>query len=76
MQRKEQLETEVIPTNEEEAEEFAKAIMQRAASLKVVKIDRGTFLRSEIKGLAFFLCAAPYQYLSFRYEASTILRKK
>jgi len=26
--------------------------------------------------LAFFLCAAPYQYLSFRYEASTILRKK
>lgn len=49
MQRKEQLETEVIPTNEEEAEEFAKAIMQRAASLKVVKIDRGTFLRSEIK---------------------------
>lgn len=49
MQRKEQLETEVIPTNEEEAEEFAKAIMQRAASLKVVKIDRGDFLRSEIK---------------------------
>lgn len=49
MQRKEQLETEVIPTNEEEAEEFAKAIMQRAASLKVVKINRGTFLRSEIK---------------------------
>lgn len=49
MQRKEQLETEVIPTSEEEAEEFAKAIMQRAASLKVVKIDRGTFLRSEIK---------------------------
>lgn len=49
MQRKEQLKTEVIPTNEEEAEEFAKAIMQRAASLKVVKIDRGTFLRSEIK---------------------------
>lgn len=49
MQRKEQLETEVIPTSEEEAEEFAKAIMQRAASLKVVKIDRGAFLRSEIK---------------------------
>ena len=49
MQRKEQLETEVIPTSEEEAEEFAKAIMQRAASLKVVKIDRGDFLRSEIK---------------------------
>lgn len=49
MQRKEQLETEVIPTNEEEAEEFAKAIMQRAASLKVVKINRGDFLRSEIK---------------------------
>lgn len=49
MQRKEQLETEVIPTNEEEAEEFAKAIMQRAASLKVVKINRGDFLHSEIK---------------------------
>lgn len=49
MQRKEQLETEVIPTSEEEAEEFAKAIMQRAASLKVVKINRGDFLRSEIK---------------------------
>lgn len=49
MQRKEQLETKVIPTNEEEAEEFAKAIMQRAASLKVVKINRGDFLRSEIK---------------------------
>lgn len=49
MQRKEQLKTEVIPTNEEEAEEFAKAIMQRAASLKVVKINRGDFLRSEIK---------------------------
>lgn len=49
MQRKEQLRTEVIPTNEEEAEEFAKAIMQRAASLKVVKINRGDFLRSEIK---------------------------
>lgn len=30
----------------------------------------------EKTGLAFFLCAAPYQYLSFRYEASTILRKK
>lgn len=49
MQRKEQLKTEVVPTNEEEAEEFAKAIMQRAASLKVVKINRGDFLRSEIK---------------------------
>lgn len=49
MQRKEQLKTEVIPTNEEEAEEFAKAIMQRAASLKVAKINRGDFLRSEIK---------------------------
>lgn len=49
MQRKEQLKTEVIPTNEEEAEEFAKTIMQRAASLKVVKINRGDFLRSEIK---------------------------
>lgn len=49
MQLKEQLKTEVIPTNEEEAEEFAKAIMQRAASLKVVKINRGDFLRSEIK---------------------------
>lgn len=49
MQRKEQLKTEVIPTNEEEAGEFAKAIMQRAASLKVVKINRGDFLRSEIK---------------------------
>ena len=49
MQRKEQLETEVIPTSEEEAEEFAKAIMQHAASLKVVKINRGDFLRSEIK---------------------------
>lgn len=49
MQRKERLKTEVIPTNEEEAEEFAKAIMQRAASLKVVKINRGDFLRSEIK---------------------------
>lgn len=44
-----EVETETIPTSEEEAEEFAKAIMQRAASLKVVKIDRGTFLRSEIK---------------------------
>lgn len=49
MQREEQLKTEVIPTNEEGAEEFAKAIMQRAASLKVVKINRGDFLRSEIK---------------------------
>lgn len=49
MQRKEQLKTEVIPTNEEEEKEFAKAIMQRAASLKVVKINRGDFLRSEIK---------------------------
>ena len=45
MQRKEQLKTEVIPTNEEEAEEFAKAIMQRAASLKVVKINRGNRTR-------------------------------
>lgn len=43
------LETEPIPTDEEEAEAFAKAIMQRAASLKVVKIDRGVFLRTEIK---------------------------
>lgn len=43
------LETETIPTSEEEAEEFAKAIMQRAASLKVVKIQRDVFLRTEIK---------------------------
>ena len=44
-----ELETEPIPTDEEEAEAFAKAIMQRAASLKVVKIDREVFLRTEIK---------------------------
>lgn len=38
-----ELETEPIPADEEEAEAFAKAIMQRAASLKVVKIDREVF---------------------------------
>lgn len=38
------LETETVSTSEEEAEEFAKAIMQRAASLKVVKIQRDVFL--------------------------------
>ena len=43
------LETETVSTSEEEAEEFAKAIMQRAASLKVVKIQRDVFLRTEIK---------------------------
>ena len=43
------LDTETVPTDEEEAEAFAKAIMQRAASLKVVKIQRDVFLRSEIK---------------------------
>lgn len=45
----EPLETQVIPTEEEETEAFAKAIMQRAASLKVVKIQRDTFLRTEIR---------------------------
>lgn len=43
------LETETVSTSEEEAEEFAKAIMQRAASLKVVKIQRDVFLRTEVK---------------------------
>lgn len=43
------LETQVIPTDEEETEAFAKAIMQRAAALKVVKIQRDTFLRTEIR---------------------------
>lgn len=47
--RVEELETSAVPTSEEEAEAFAQAIMQRAASLKVVKIDRGAFLRTEIK---------------------------
>lgn len=47
--RVEELEASAVPTSEEEAEAFAQAIMQRAASLKVVKIDRGVFLRTEIK---------------------------
>lgn len=34
---------------EQEAEQFAYEIMKRAASLKVVKIDRGEFLRTTIK---------------------------
>lgn len=42
------LDAKTIPT-EEEAEAFAKEIMQRAASLKVVKIQRDVFLRTEIK---------------------------
>ena len=35
--------------NEQDAEQFAYEIMKRAASLKVVKIDRGQFLRTTIK---------------------------
>ncbi|MDO4443122.1 MAG: hypothetical protein Q4B69_04530, partial [Slackia sp.] len=31
------------------AEKFARAIIKRAASLKIVKIDRGVFLRTELK---------------------------
>lgn len=47
-------EAEAIPvevelSTESEAEEFANRIMIRAASLTGVKIDRGTFLRSELK---------------------------
>lgn len=42
----------VIPNenaSEKEAEEFAKKLMCRAASLSVVKIERGTFLRTTLK---------------------------
>ena len=35
--------------SEQDAEQFAYEIMKRAASLKVVKIDRGEFLRTTIK---------------------------
>lgn len=38
-----------ISQDEQEAEQFAYEIMKRAASLKVVKIDRGQFLRTTIK---------------------------
>lgn len=46
----EALETEAQATNtEQDAEQFAYEIMKRATSLKVVKIDRGEFLRTTIK---------------------------
>lgn len=35
------------PTDDE-AEEFASRLMRKAATLSMVKIDRGTFLRTEI----------------------------
>lgn len=38
-----------LAQNEQDAEQFAYEIMKRAASLKVVKIDRGQFLRTTIK---------------------------
>lgn len=42
--------TEAQATNtEQDAEQFAYEIVKRAASLKVVKIDRGEFLRTTIK---------------------------
>lgn len=42
-------EREVLTSDEEDAEQFAYEIMKRAASLKVVKIDRGEFLRTTLK---------------------------
>ena len=48
-QNSEETPVEEIPTDEQDAEAFAAAIMKRAASLKVVKIDRKAFLKSEIK---------------------------
>lgn len=48
-QDSEEIPVEELPTDEQEAEAFAAAIMKRAASLKVVKIDRKAFLKSEIK---------------------------
>lgn len=41
--------SEEAPSADSGAEEFAAKIMARAASLTVVKIDRGAFLRAEIK---------------------------
>lgn len=38
-----------LAQNEQDAEQFAYEIMKRAASLKVVKIDRGQFLRTTLK---------------------------
>ena len=42
-------EHEVLTSDEQDAEQFAYEIMKRAASLKVVKIDRGEFLRTTLK---------------------------
>lgn len=42
-------EHEVLTSDEQDAEQFAYEIMKRAASLKVVKIDRGEFLRTALK---------------------------
>lgn len=42
-------EREVVTSGEQDAEQFAYEIMKRAASLKVVKIDRGEFLRTTLK---------------------------
>lgn len=40
---------ETVDPDQHDAEQFAYEIMKRAASLKVVKIDRGEFLRTTIK---------------------------
>ena len=45
----EDLEQGALASNEQDAEQFAYEIMKRAASLKVVKIDRGEFLRTTLK---------------------------
>lgn len=42
-------EHELLTSDEQDAEQFAYEIMKRAASLKVVKIDRGEFLRTTLK---------------------------
>ena len=42
-------EHEVLTSDEQDAEQFAYEIMKRAALLKVVKIDRGEFLRTTLK---------------------------
>lgn len=42
-------EREVVTSGEQDSEQFAYEIMKRAASLKVVKIDRGEFLRTTLK---------------------------
>ena len=42
-------EHEVLTSDEQDAEQFAYEIMKRAASLKVVKIDRVEFLRTTLK---------------------------